>query len=138
MNVFLSIKFHADHSNRRLTEEILEILESCGGKACCIVRDYEKWGAVQFDSRELMRVTMREIRDAHLVVVELTEKGVGIGIEAGYAAARGIRVITIASRETEVSATLAGISEDVFYYSNTAELQGYFQRILQPVAAVKS
>jgi len=131
MNVFLSIKYHADHSNRGRTEEILKILESCGVKTCCIVRDFEKWGSVQFDSRELMQITMREIRNTHLVVVELSEKGVGVGIEAGYATARGIQVITIASRDCEVSATLAGISEDVFYYTQTAELNAYFQRILR-------
>jgi len=31
------------------------------------------------------------------MVVDLTEKGVGVGIEAGYARARGIPIVTIAA-----------------------------------------
>jgi 2'-deoxynucleoside 5'-phosphate N-hydrolase len=130
LKIFLSIKFHPDHSNREVTEEILQILEHCGAKATCIVRDFEKWGVVQYDAQELMRITLREIRSSHLVVVDLTEKGVGVGIEAGYAVARGIPVFTIANRGCEVSTTLAGISEDVFTYAHPAELSGYFERVL--------
>lgn len=129
MNVFLSVKFHADHRNRAQVEQILAALESCGAHTTCIVRDFEKWGAVHFEARELMRITLREIRKSHLLVVDLTEKGVGVGIEAGYAVSRGISVVTIAQAGSDISSTLSGISEDVFYYAQTSELFGYFQRL---------
>ncbi len=130
MNVFLSIKFHADQHNRALVEQVLAVFENCGMHATCIVRDYEKWGAVHFNPQELMRITLREIRNSHLLVAELSEKGVGIGIEAGYAVSRGIPVITIAAVGSDISETLRGISKDVYCYTRPAELNSYFKQLL--------
>jgi nucleoside 2-deoxyribosyltransferase len=116
--------------NRERIEKILIILERCGAKTICVLPDIEKWGKVHYDRPELMRVTLREIRNAHLVVVDLTEKGMGLGIEAGYAVARGIPVVVIAQRGSEISPTMQGISSDVFYYDEWTELEVYFHQIL--------
>ncbi len=130
MNVFLSIKYHPDLRNRERIEKILSILECCGAKTMCVLPDLEKWGKVHYDPAELMRITLREIRSAHLVIVDLTEKGVGLGIEAGYAVARGIPVVTIAQYGSDISTTLRGISRDVFFYQDWAELEPYFQQAM--------
>ncbi len=130
MNVFLSIKYHPDLSNRHKIERILAILESCGTHTFCIARDIEKWGRLHFDSQELMRITLREIRNMHLVVVDLEEKGVGVGIEGGYAVGRGIQVVTIAPHGSDVSLTLRGISSETIYYSDIDDLKPHFQRLV--------
>ena len=130
LNVFLSIKYHPDSSNRKKIEQILAILESCGAHTFCIARDIEKWGALHFDPQELMRITLREIRNMHLVVVDLAEKGVGIGIEGGYAVGRGIQVVTIAPLGSDISLTLAGISSEVFYYKDIEDLKPLFQSLV--------
>ena len=130
MNVFLSIKYHPDLSNRNKIERILAILESCGAHTFCIARDIEKWGKEHFDSQELMRITLREIRNMHLVVIDLEEKGVGVGIEGGYAVGRGIQVVTIAPHLSDVSLTLGGISREIIYYSEIDDLKPHFQRLV--------
>ena len=38
----------------------------------------------------------------HLTVIDLTEKGVGLGIEAGYAYAQAILVITVTRDESDI------------------------------------
>jgi hypothetical protein len=123
MKLFLSIKYHPNQSNRERIEQILAALEKNGNQATCIVRDIEAWGTIHYDPRELMQITFREIRGSQRVVIDLTEKGVGVGIEAGYATARGIEVITIAQAGCEVSTTLAGISNRVLYYDHPDELE---------------
>lgn len=65
-----------------------------------------------------MELTFEKISVCDLVVIDLTEKGVGVGIEAGYAFAKGIPVITIAKRGSDISDTLAGISKKVIFYDS--------------------
>ena len=130
MNVFLSIKYHPDHRNRERIEQILEVIKSSGAQACCVIRDIEMWGQVHFEPVELMRITFREIRKAHLLMVDLTEKGVGLGIETGYACARGIPVMTIAQTGSDISTTLRGVSSDVLLYDNPKEIRPVLNQIL--------
>ena len=83
-------------------------------------------GREKFDSAELMHRTFAEIDSSDIVVVELSEKGVGVGIEAGYARAKGKPIITVARRGSDVSETLKGISREVFIYQDASELEKFF------------
>ncbi|CAG0945333.1 hypothetical protein ANRL1_02271 [Anaerolineae bacterium] len=120
--VFLSIKYHADERNRARIEAILSALEQNGFTAICIVRDVEQWGRIQFDANELMAHTFAAIDASDLVIVDLTEKGVGVGIEAGYAHAKRIPIVTLAQRGADISTTLQGISRDVIFYNEPGDL----------------
>ena len=75
-----------------------------------------------------MARTFEEIDRCDLVIIELTEKGVGVGIEAGYAHARGKRIVTVAERGADVSTTLAGISSRVILYDRVEDLSRRFGR----------
>jgi nucleoside 2-deoxyribosyltransferase len=70
-----------------------------------------------------MARSFEEIDSSDLVVVDLTEKGVGLGIEAGYAHARGIPVVTIARQGADISQTLRGISAQVLWYEGRDDLK---------------
>lgn len=120
--VFLSIKYHANHVNRARIEAIITALAQRGAQGVCIARDVECWGECQFDAAELMRRTFVEIDASDLVMVDLTEKGVGIGIEAGYAYAKQIPIVTIAQRGADISETMRGISRAVLFYNDLAEV----------------
>ena len=93
---YLAIKYYPDHSNRPDIERISQTLEQNGFEPVCVTRDLEKWGAVQFSPAELMARSFVEIDSSEVVVIELSAKGVGLGIEAGYAYARRIPIVTIA------------------------------------------
>lgn len=126
MKIFLSIKYHADHHNRGLIESIAEALQKHGHETACIVRDAERWGESQYDSYELMELTFEVIRQCDGVLVELSEKGVGIGIEAGYAYALGKPIWVIARQGADISETLRGIAAGVRTYQEVAELEQIF------------
>ena len=120
--VFLSIKYHEDHANRFLVDEISTALEKAGWGSFCVARDVEQWGKQSYPANELMRRTFSAIDDCTVVLVELSEKGVGVGIEAGYATAHGKPVFAVACMPAEISATLRGIAREVYSYREVADL----------------
>ena len=126
MKAFISIKYREDQQNRPCIEKISAALEHSGFETVCVARDIEKWGQVEFSPETLMRKTFDEIDSSHLIVVDLTEKGVGLGIEAGYAHARGKPIVTIAKKGSDISTTLLGISQELFLYDEFDELLHFF------------
>ena len=69
-----------------------------------------------------MNLTFEVIDNVDLVIVELSEKGVGIGIEAGYAHAKNIPIVVIAKEGSDISDTLRGIAKRIIFYTDTQEL----------------
>lgn len=122
MQLYLAIKYHADHHNRTAIEAMTAVLAAQGHMVFCVARDLEQWGAVSFAPAALMRLALQAIDAADVVLVDLTEKGVGLGIEAGYAHANGIPVVTIAPAGADISATLRGITTQLFFYTDYADL----------------
>jgi 2'-deoxynucleoside 5'-phosphate N-hydrolase len=120
---YIAIKYHPDQRNRDRIEQITSALAGIGLDTVCIVRDVEAWGEVTVDAKTLMQISFDAIDTSQLVVIDLTEKGVGIGIEAGYAYARNVPIMVIAEAGADISTTLQGIAESVSFYSNAQELQ---------------
>ena len=127
---YLGIKFHEDQRNRAQIEMIADALMEAGWGTQVVVRDLEEWGAVQFDAQTLMARTFAVIETCDIVVIDLTEKGVGLGIEAGYAFAKGLPVLSIAREGSDISTTLRGVSEEVCLYRNGADLVSFFRELL--------
>jgi nucleoside 2-deoxyribosyltransferase len=129
MRAYLAVKYHPDNQNREHIQSISATLEKSGFETVCITRDVEQWGQVHFTPTELMQRSLAEIEASDVVVIELTEKGVGLGIEAGYAYAKGIPIVTIARRGGDISATLQGISKKLFLYEDFDDLARFLQTL---------
>ncbi|MCI0474763.1 MAG: nucleoside 2-deoxyribosyltransferase, partial [Anaerolineales bacterium] len=112
-------------------EMIAAALRARGIESVCIARDIEQWGKLHFDARELMARTFAAIDACDLVVVDLTEKGVGVGIEAGYAHAKNIPVVTIAQVGADISETLRGIARAAFWYEGDSDLTRFFAGVAE-------
>jgi len=126
MKAYLAIKFHENCKNRELIEQISESLQNAGFNSVVMIRDYEKWGKVKFTPEELMKLTFKLIDESELLIVEFSEKGVGLGIEAGYAYAKNKPIIVVAKKDSDISTTLRGISKEVFFYDKPEELTEKF------------
>ena len=122
MQLYLAIKYHADQRNRAAIEAITAVLAAQGHTVFCVARDLEQWGAVTFPPDELMRHSLQAIDAADILLVDLTEKGVGLGLEAGYAYANGIPVVTMAPVGADISETLRGITTQIFFYTDYRDL----------------
>ena len=126
---YLGIKYHPDNRNRSLVEAITSALAAEGIATHVVARDVERWGEVSLSPEALMAGAFEAIDGSDLVVIELSEKGVGLGIEAGYAFAKSIPVVVVHSAGTDVSATLAGIADVVFEYRDESELPSIAREI---------
>jgi len=67
---YLGIKFYPDQRNRPLIELISAALAEAGWMTKVIVRDLERWGAVQFDPQMLMTRTFAVIEASEMAVID--------------------------------------------------------------------
>jgi nucleoside 2-deoxyribosyltransferase len=125
MKAYLAIKYHADFANRNRIEGLLAVLENIGYQTFCAVKDLEGWGTISHTPDVLMRKSFELIDDCDVMVVDLTEKGVGVGIEAGYAFAKNKPIITIAQNGSPISETLRGISSLITTYEHLSDLKKF-------------
>ncbi|MGL5693427.1 MAG: hypothetical protein ACRCXA_05065 [Peptostreptococcaceae bacterium] len=129
MNFYLGIKFHEDLKNKTLIEKICNLAENENHKIKCIHRDLENWGSIQFELNELMIKTFEIIDNSDAVIIEFSESGVGIGIEAGYAIAKGIPVYILIPKGKILSPTMQGICEKCYTYENDLDITEMFKDI---------
>jgi nucleoside 2-deoxyribosyltransferase len=122
VKTYLAIKFKEDYSDKEKIKSISDVLSDVGIETLVMVRDYEKWGEVLFTPKELMKKTFEAIDSAEILITEFSEKGVGLGIEAGYAFAKGKPIIVIAKEGSDISSTLRGISREVIFYNEVKEI----------------
>lgn len=123
MRVYFGIKYHADLRNKAHIEAVLEQLEDFGHNVYCVIRDLEKWNQQSFSPQQLMNATFEVIQTSDIMLIDLSEKGVGLGIEAGYAHALKKPIIIIAQEGSDISTTLKGIAARVVFYKNARDLQ---------------
>ncbi len=123
MKIYLAIRYHSDNKNRKLIEEISSHLEAGGHEVICAVRDFESWGNNSFDPKELLLMSLRTIDSSDLVLIEATEKGMGVGIEAGYAFARSKPVMTITQDGSDLSINLQSLSSAMQVYEKVSEIK---------------
>jgi len=85
-----------------------------------------------------MEITFKEIAESDVLVVESSVRGVGLGIEAGYAFARGVPILVVARNGAVISSTLSGIASAQAYYSSDTVLEEFLSQELAAIRAGKS
>lgn len=124
---YLAIKFHENNKNKELIESISKSLAEAGIKTTTMAGDFEKWSKIHFSPEELMKLTFELIDKTEMLIIEFSEKGVGLGIEAGYAFAKNKPIVLIAKEGSDISNTLKGISKEMIFYNNPKELTAQFK-----------
>ena len=75
------------------------------------------------EERQMMKQAMAEIDNCDILIAETSDKGIGIGIEVGYAKAKDKTVIYLRQKGTEHSTTVSGISDFQIVYLDTNDLK---------------
>ena len=125
MRIFLSIKFwgEGDLRNQKDVRKIINIIDSLGHETFCIVEHAENWGEKSFSPEQLMKMTFSEIEISDLLIANVAHWPIGVGVEVGYAAAKGIPIICICPQDMKLANTVAGVAETVIRYSNYPDLR---------------
>ena len=72
-------------------------------------------GKLNLSPQELMLETFEALNSCDIVLIELSVKGVGLGIEAGFALAKNKPIITIAHRKASISKSSGGHFDSQIY-----------------------
>ncbi len=129
MKAYLAHKFYSDGRNRKLIEDISESLKENGVETVIMARDFEDWGNKTYSPEELMRLSFKQIDDCDILILEFSEKGTGLGIEAGYAYAKNKPIYVVAVSGSEISTTLKGIVNLIIFYSDPKEVGGKIKEV---------
>lgn len=73
--------------------------------------------------KEMMDKATKEIAISNLLIAEVTDKAIGVGIEIGYAYALGKKIIYLRKKQAEYSMTVGGIADKQIMYSNNEDLK---------------
>lgn len=131
MRLYIAAKFHSDNRNRPLIEAIADTLKGAGMESVSVVRDYERWGRVAFTAETLMAITFRELERCDAIVIDISEKGVGLGIEAGFGFARGMPILVLAQAGHEIPKTLSSIARTIAHYDGLEGVPAALGRALR-------
>lgn len=132
MKAYISVSYKKRKSFDAEINAIVEVLNEADILSIVFVDQY-KFDPSQ--EKEMMKMAIEEIDSCDLLLAETSDKGIGIGIEVGYAKAKGKSVVYVRSESAEHSTTVSGISDFQVVYSNTDNLK---QKLSEVVMKLKS
>lgn len=81
--------------------------------------------------KEMMQQAFADINGADLLIAEVSEKAIGVGIEIGYAVAKQKPVIYLRNTRAEHSTTAAGAAGNSISYTNVEDLAQKLKAVLR-------
>ena len=135
MKAYISIGF----KNRILIDHIVLVIKDVL-KECKI--DYlifvDRYQFSPDDEKQMMDQAFKEIDSSEIIIVEGSEKAIGVGIETGYARARNKTILYLRNKNSEHSTTLAGTADYHLYYDNENDLKEKLVNCLENLINVHS
>jgi len=119
--VFISYSYSHRHDFEEFHRKLKVFLQT---KFKCEVYAFVFDFNEKVDDKELMDEALAHVSDSDLLIVELSRNSVGIGIEAGYAKAKGIPIIYLHHNGTDAKQVMNGISEMVIAYDTVEDVIG--------------
>ena len=85
----------------------------------------------------MMAQAFLDIGQSDFLIAETSDKGIGIGIEVGYARAKQKPIIQLRQATAEHSTTVSGTSNYQIIYTDTNNLHEQLKNVLHKIAAFK-
>lgn len=127
MQAYISISFSKRKELEKEVQVLKNALETFGISGFVFVDEY------QFSANEeteMMQKAMEDVEKSAILIAEVSEKGIGIGIEVGYAKAKNIPVIYVRNSSSEHSTTVSGIADFKIIYENEIDLEEKLEKII--------
>ena len=128
MQAYISISFSKRKELEKEVQVLKNALETFGISGFVFVDEY------QFSANEeteMMQKAMEDVEKSAILIAEVSEKGIGIGIEVGYAKAKNIPVIYVRNSSSEHSTTVSGIADFKIIYENVIDLEEKLEKIIR-------
>ena len=130
--------FGISKSNRTDFDKEIEQLKKCLSKhniELFVFVDIYNFKPKQ--EKEMMKTAFKDIASSSFLIVELSEKAIGVGVEVGYAFATQKPIIYIKRENTKYSTTVGGCSDYIIEYENEFHLYEEMEKIIKIIALKK-
>lgn len=133
LHSFFALKYHEGDQDKLKIESIEQALNKAGITITVIARDVEKWGQASIPSNKNMMIdyAFPAMQQCDCNIIEFSEKGVGLGINAGYCYAIGKPIFIIAKTGSEISTTISNLATDIIFYTTPEDLIEPFKQIVK-------
>lgn len=121
--VFVSYSYSNRDKYKDVHKILKEYLHSKGVSVYAFVFDFTD----TLSDFKMMQSALNEIDKSDMILVELTNKSVGVGVEAGYAKAKDKVVIYLHRKDSELQQTVNGIADYVIPYSTGDDIVTWFE-----------
>jgi nucleoside 2-deoxyribosyltransferase len=81
----------------------------------------------------MMEQAMKDIDSSDILIAELSDKAIGVGIEIGYAKARQKTIIYLKKEKSEYSTTAAGLADYSISYKSSQDLKDQLNHVLKNI-----
>ncbi|MEO1514070.1 MAG: nucleoside 2-deoxyribosyltransferase [Bacteroidota bacterium] len=90
----------------------------------------DKYEFTSQQEKEMMETAFSEIDNCELMIVELTTKAIGVGVEVGYAKAKNKPIIYLKKGDAKYSTTVGGSANHFIEYSDEGELETKLEAVM--------
>jgi 2'-deoxynucleoside 5'-phosphate N-hydrolase len=136
-NIFMQAYIAVSYSKRKFLQAELEIikqtLDQCNIDPFVFVDTYNFKPA---EEKQMMQQAFAAIDACGLLIAETSDKAIGIGIEVGYAKAKGKPVIYLRNNAAEHSTTVSGASDYIIIYTSSNNLVYQLKNILKTLTGI--
>lgn len=130
MRAYISISYQKRRSLNTAITAIMTVLEEHQIESLVFV-DQHKFEPEQ--EQEMMQAAIASLEQCDLLIAETSHKGIGIGIEAGFAKAKKKPVVYLRHKESEHSTTLSGVSDYRVIYKSADDLQQQLHNVIKEI-----
>lgn len=124
--------FGISKSNRvNFDKEIHQLKKCLAKRAIELLVFVDKYEFKLGQEKEMMAIAFKEIDNSSFLIVELTKKAIGVGVEVGYAFAKQKPIIYIKRKNANHSTTVAGCSAFSIEYDNEFHLSEEIEKIIK-------
>lgn len=133
IKAFMSLKFHDGDADKKKIDDITVALEKAGIENYVMARDCEKYGESPIpEGLNLMPdFAFPKMAESDMLIVEFTEKGVGLGMGAGFAYSKDIPIYVIAKTGSDISSTMQSVAREIIFYDTPEDLIPRFKEIVK-------
>ena len=89
------------------------------------------------DHAAMMELALRTLEHTDFLIAEVSEQAIGIGVEVGYAAAKGKPIIYVRRANAEFSTTVGGVATHSIAYSSETELRTKLSHTIEQIIKQK-
>ena len=126
--------FGISKSNRAIFDKEVNQLKKCLAKNSIELLVFvDKYDFKLGQEKEMMKIAFEEIENSSFLVVELTKKAIGVGIEVGYAFAKQKPIIYIKRKNAKYSTTVGGCTDFIIEYKNEFHLSEEIEKLITKI-----